>query len=253
MRKKYFNVAGEEYSISCVAYEPEVQADNVIIALHGFGGDKESSAVLRLAEMACERGAAVVAFDFPSHGKSEADEHFFTVENCINDGCNIYAFVENEYFYEGNAKGKIHFFATSFGAYVLAQMLKKPYFKGVKAVFRSPAVRMDKTFVEIIANSTIAELANGKMIQCGFERKLTLGNDFYLDLRDHSLDKVYFDNEVLMIFGDRDDVVQPEDMEAFACDRSNITVKVIRGADHRYKAPGHLDGAIFASVSFLLG
>ena len=252
MKKRYYDILGEKYAIPCVEYAPDGEAaKGVIIALHGFGGDKESSAVFRLAEKAVKHDLAVVCIDFPAHGKSTADERFLTVENCKNDVETTYAFVENDFFDAGNGSGKIHFFATSFGGYILAHVLEKPLYKSSKAVFRSPAVNMAETFVEKICNLTIVELAKRDFAECGFERKLKLNYDFYADLEKHNIRDVSFDNKCLMIYGDRDTVVRPQDMEAFAAVRPNITVKCIEGADHRYKGEGHLELAVRYAVDFL--
>lgn len=253
MLKRYCDIAGEKYDIPCVEYIPDGgRVRNVIIALHGFGGDKESSAVFRLAEEAEKHETAVICIDFPAHGKSAADESFLTVGNCTNDAKTTYAFAENKFFSAGNGDGKIHFFATSFGGYILAHVLKNPLYKRSKAVFRSPAVSMPETFVDIICNSTVAELAKSNFVECGFERKLKLGYSFYSDLEKHTVKDVKFENKCLMIYGDRDDVVHPEDMEAFAAARPNIETKCIIGADHRYKGEGELDAAIGAAIGFLL-
>lgn len=251
MTKTYATVAGGRYDIPCVCFEPHGRiAEKVIIALHGFGGDKESSAVLRLAEAATDKNYAVICFDFPCHGASPVNEEYFTVDNCIADASRIYAFAKEKYFFDASGEGKIHFFATSFGAFVLANMLKNDEFAGSKAVFRAPAVMMHETFENVISNYTIAELAKDAVAECGFERKMRLGYGFYADLKDHALEDVFFSNPVLMIYGDRDNVVSPDHMGAFAGARSNIRSKVICGADHRFKNKGELDLVVKYSVDF---
>lgn len=245
MKALSFSVKGEKYNISCISYEPESsEADFAVVCIHGFGGDKKSSAVKRLAEKITECGGAVVCFDFACHGESEADESMLTVENCVCDAKSAYTFAENKY-------GNVSFFATSFGAFVLINMLKSADFKGIKAVLRSPAVKMENTFLSPICNLTSAELENTDHVECGFERKMKLGYDFWCDLKNHNIDEADFDNEVLMIYGDRDDVVAPEDMAEFARARENIQVKIIEGADHRFKGKGQLEAVIDAAVDFL--
>ncbi len=244
MKKIEYTLAGEKYDIPCVAYEPSGEIRGAVVCLHGFGGDKDSSAVKKLGEKMAERGYAVVCFDFPAHGKSPAKDDMLRVENCINDAITVSANAENEY-------GGICFFATSFGAFILANLLKKPCFKGVKAVFRSPAVKMADTFLNPICNLTIDELKKKSAVECGFERKIKLGYDFWLDLESNDITDASFDNEVLMIYGNCDNVVRPEDMAEFASARENIKVKIINGADHRFKGKGQLEEVISASSEFL--
>ena len=81
-----YDISSDKYNINCITYEPEVCACQfAVICLHGFGGDKESSAIKCLAQAITDNGGAVVAFDFASHGKSDADEKYLTVENCVSD------------------------------------------------------------------------------------------------------------------------------------------------------------------------
>lgn len=244
MEKISYVVRNEKYDIPCLAYEPSCEIKGAVVCLHGFGGDKDSSAVRMLGERLTERGYAVVCFDFPAHGKSGADDKMLTVENCVNDAVCVSADAENKY-------GSISFFATSFGAFVLTNMLKKPYFKGVKAVFRSPAVKMAETFLFPVCNLTYVELKSVGEVECGFERKMSLGYDFYLDLKSNDITNAVFDNDVLMIYGDCDDVVRPDDMTAFAEKRDNVQVKIIRGADHRFKGNGQLEEVISLAADFL--
>lgn len=246
MKFSFFRIKGRFYNISCIEYVPKAKiADFAVVCLHGFGGDKESSAIKRLAERITERGGAVIGFDFASHGESEAQDEMLTVDNCISDTKTIYAYAKNKY-------GRAEFFATSFGAFVLINMLKSADFKEVKAVFRAPAVKMEDTFLNPICNLTSAELGARDSVVCGFQRKMKLGYDFWLDLKNHNTESVYFENQVLMIYGDKDDVVRVEDMEAFAAQRPNIKVKVVTGADHRFKGKGQLDEVIESAVEFLI-
>lgn len=244
MKKIDYTLAGEKYDISCISYEPEGEVRGAVVCLHGFGGDKDSSAVKMLGEKMTECGYAVVCFDFPAHGKSGAKDKMLTVENCVNDALNVSTNAKNKY-------GSISFFATSFGAFILINMLKKPCFKGSKAVFRSPAVKMADTFLYPICNLTNVELRRKEFVECGFERKIRLGYDFWLDLESNDITDASFDNEVLMIYGNCDNVVRPVDMAKFASARENIKVRIINGADHRFKGKGQLEEVISASSEFL--
>ena len=131
-------------------------------------------------------------------------------------------------------------------------MLKTLDIKGVKIVLRSPAVKMADTFLSPICNLTVDELKAAEKVECGFERRMKLGYDFWEDLSQHSIDGVEFENKCLMIYGDRDDVVKPSDMAEFAAVRDNVDVLIIEGADHRFKKKGQLEAVIAASAEFLL-
>ncbi len=246
MRAVYTKVDSELYRISCVCYEPEDGvADFSVVCMHGFGGDKKSSAIRLLGERITEQGGAVVAFDFASHGESEAPDEMLTMKNCISDVKTIFAYAENKY-------GRADFFATSFGAFVLINLLNTTDIKGAKAVLRSPAVKMAETFLNPICSLTIDELERTDNVECGFERKMKLGYSFWKDLEIHSIGDAEFENKCLMIYGDCDDVVKPEDMAGFAAARENIRAEVIKGADHRFKGKGQLEEVIRLAADFLL-
>lgn len=247
MKTERFTVATKEYDIAYIAYLPHSEkAESVTLCLHGFGGDKDSSAVKKLGKALSEKNCATVCFDFAAHGESPLDSSFLTVENCVTHAKAVCDYIENRF-----GGKKINFFATSFGAYILLNMLSKFSYPEAKILLRSPAVKMEDTFLFPICNMTETELIENSKVVCGFERKMELDHTFYLDLKAHSLDNAKVTNKALMIYGSADDVVRPEDMESFA-KRNNIETFVIDGADHRFKKAGELDEVIRISAEFLI-
>ena len=59
-------------------------AEETILAVHGFGGNKESGAIAGLAQRVCGRGYNVLAIDLPAHGERD-DFSQLTVERCVED------------------------------------------------------------------------------------------------------------------------------------------------------------------------
>ncbi len=57
---------------------------------------------------------------------------------------------------------------------------------------------------------------------------------------------------VLILQGDRDDVVLPEDTAAYA-EKNRLRVVWFRGSDHRYQNPGDLEKIISETREFLSG
>ena len=88
MKIKFYDLSGI-YNIPIKRFEPKSDVIGFIVAVHGFGGDKESSAIAALAERMTGQGYAVIAFDLPGHGGSRADE-FFCAANCRLDLENVY-------------------------------------------------------------------------------------------------------------------------------------------------------------------
>lgn len=239
MEKRYFSLG----HIPCAEYiNGEVRS--LCIALHGFGGDKESSAIRMLAE-AIEK-SALICFDFPAHGASEAADSMLTVENCISDlKCVI------EHSREKYPAVPICFFATSFGGYILLLALRRGIIDdAAKIVLRAPAVRMHETFLDVIAKMTAEELRAQGSVTVGFERKMDISYRFADELA--GFDAIYpaCERELLIIHGDCDDVVLPGHIREFCEAAPNVRLHVIEGADHRFKGSGQLEAAVLAAAEW---
>ena len=75
-----------EMNIPCRVYEPDFSdVDQVLIGIHGFGGNKDSSVLRAVAEEMYFYRTATVVFDFPGHGESTASARELNLTNC--KGC----------------------------------------------------------------------------------------------------------------------------------------------------------------------
>ena len=224
------------YSIKVKTFEPDVPIKGYILALHGFCGDMESSVIKALAKRMTPHGFAVVAFNFPGHGTSEADE-YFSLYNCRQDMMEVIKYANNLYevFYPTDV------FATSFGGYVT--LLNNDNLPSSTAlVLRAPAINMKASF-EKFTDDMDAFRRNG-LQEMGFDRKLNVPYSFYEELVSNDIHDKEFEaalqGEVLIIHGDKDDIVLPDDMQMFYWNNPMIKLEVIEGADHRFKGNGHL-------------
>ena len=131
-----------EYEICCKLFFPEEgNIRHIIIGVHGFAGDKNSSMLKKLAEDVCRKGAALLCFDFPAHGESPVGEEMLTVENCKSDLCSVVEYVIRNY---PDAEKTI--FATSFGGFVT--LLCAEQLANFHLVLRAPAVTMPKVLLD---------------------------------------------------------------------------------------------------------
>ena len=62
---KLIEVNGKSYKIDTKIYIPAGEMKEIIIACHGFAGDKESSAIEALADEMNRNNVGVICFDFP--------------------------------------------------------------------------------------------------------------------------------------------------------------------------------------------
>ena len=244
MKVKYDSINGT-YSIPLKLYEPDGTIVGYIIAVHGFCGDMESSAIKELAERMEQHGIAVVAFDFVGHGKSTADEHF-CLSACRQDMLDVIEYAAERY----NDKGFTAVFATSFGGYVT--LLNKGSIPlTTKLVLRAPAVNMAKSFIQFVPDFDTFR-SNGKC-EMGFERKLEVPYSFYEELVSNPVLSVKCERPLLIIHGNKDDIVLPDDIEIFCNNNPMAVLKVIEGADHRFKNEGEMSKVMDLTVEYLIG
>ena len=234
------------YNISARTYLPTESIKEVIIAIHGFGGDKDSSAIRLLAENMVRKNFLVICFDFPSHGDSEVEADKLT----INDIEAIEQYTKDNF----GKNIKINIFATSFGAYIALLKLFKYNTKYNKIVLRAPAIKMDEILKNTLLREPFEIFKRKRVTKLGFRRIMDVPYDFYEELKANKILKIYQNNQKIFIIQGTDDDVAPikDTKELQALDNKNITLYEIKGADHRMKKNGELEEAINKAKEYFL-
>jgi len=218
----------------------------ILLCLHGFAGDKDSSVIKALMDQFDEDGIGVMTFDWPAHGESDAADHELTVDNCLNDLDIVVTWLVHKY------SIPLSCFATSFGGY-LATLYRNEHpnvFQDL--ILRSPALKMNEDFRELIPEEEFAAMMQGKDFTTGFDRKMCIGRKFYKSLCNHdafSLKPPHPEN-MLIIQGDSDLVVNPKDTQEYA-DKNGINLIVFHGTDHVYKKSGEKEQIVEETKKFL--
>lgn len=240
---KMLDIKGKLYKINAKIYIPEGKMEEIIIACHGFAGDKESSAIYALSQEVVKNNIGVICFDFPGHGKSEVNADKLTINNCIQDINEIEKFIIDTY---GDIP--INIFATSFGAYITLINIARNNKKYKNIILRSPAIRMEEIFKNTLLRQSIYEYKKNEYTKLGFEREMLVPYTFLEELENNNIFKIYENKEIPNIYiiqGDKDDIAPIEDTKEFISQHSkNIKLFIISGADHRMKGPGELEKAI---------
>lgn len=233
-----------DYEIKCKLFEPCGEIKAVIVGVHGFAGDKESSMLSRLAESA-KKSTALLCFDFPSHGESPVNEEKLTSKNCKADLLFVCDYVREKF---PNAEKAV--FATSFGGYIT--LLCCARLADFSIVLRAPAVTMPAILLENVLKISEEEFKKRGTILCGFERKMALPYSFYSDMEEEEkLLKKRFDRQMLIIHGDCDDIVPPSVIYEFAKSNGGVMLRIIEGADHRFKRRGEMKKIISYTLDYL--
>ena len=222
MKIEYINLKDNNIEIPVKIFLPQNTVKKIIIACHGFGGDKESSTITDLAEEMILKNIAVITFDFQAHGESKLDGKELTIENCIYN-------INTVYRYSKKFNAPISLFATSFGAYINLINIARNNNEFQEIVLRSPAIEMAKILKE-----------NGYAI-LGFERKMKIPYSFYEELLNNNINKIYDDIEIHkmhIIQGNKDEIAMIEDTIKFVENHKNqIELNIIDNGDHRMKSP----------------
>lgn len=236
--ERLLSVPCEELQVPCKIYEPGFgEIRRVVIGVHGFGGDKESSVLAAIGEEMGLYQTATVTFDFPGHGESPMPARTLNLTNCRKS---LMAAVDTARERFPNAE-EFCIFATSYGAYVtlLAMDELTEMLGHIKLALRAPAVRMAETFLTIARLSEEEFLKKGRVI-CGFERKMEIPYSFYEELTTHNA-MANYDMPLMILQGDRDDIVLPHDVEFFRLLNEQSKLVMFPGTDHRFKGEGELD------------
>lgn len=229
------------YNIECDEYINSTEGI-IIIAMHGFAGDKNSGCIKKLKQEMSELNVGLITFDWPSHGESEVNGNYLTVNNCLNDLETVYNYVK-----ERNSKSKIIAFSTSFGGYItlLYNIKKEKKFDGI--ILRAPAIKMyDVLMNNILDNKMLDSLKNNGYFDFGFERIIRVEKKFIMDLKNNNIFDLYKNNlfnNIDIIHGTKDTIVPITDSINF-CKDNNFELYKIEDANHRFDIPGQVEEVV---------
>lgn len=248
MKTEYFDIS----DIPAKLYRAE-NSIGTILALHGFGGSKESGAIEGLAELVCPRGLNVLCFDFPAHGVRNEAAAQLSLERCIDE------ILTAERYIAQNIGGAMFAFATSFGGLCLLKRLEREADSFKKIVLRVPAVDMAQSLLAIAA-ATDENFSMEKAKEHGFVIKMGLEYhipfSFYEQLLlcgcikynpRHNSDRIF------VVYAEHDELVSPKATKEFLRLNPQISSLCIKGAGHRMTEGNQLSQALTAAADFLCG
>lgn len=237
------------YNISCSEHINESNS-TIIIAMHGFAGDKTSGCIKKLQEVMHNHNVGLITFDWPSHGESEVDGNNLTVVNCLNDLKTVYDYVKNKV-----PRANIVAFATSFGGYItmLYNSIYPEDFN--KIILRAPAINMYRVLMNnVIDDKMISSLKNNGYFDFGFERMMKVNKDFVSELQEKDVSKLYSEKQCLnvhIIHGSNDDIVPISDSKEF-CISTGASLHIVHNANHRFDQVGQVEEVIELAKGILL-
>jgi len=235
-----------EYPIACKRFVPDNGiVERVILAVHGFGGSKESGAITKLAETMLGEQTALICFDLPAHGQSEAEGDALSVKNAAADLCTMIAHTEALY-----PQADKTVFATSFGGFLSLLCAEK--LSTWRMVLRAPAVTMPDILLPNVLRITQEQFRQLGEVVCPFARPIRLRYECYEELCACGERAMKAQRPMLILHGDGDEIVPLCDVEAYVRSHPSAQLCVIEGANHRFQADGALDRAIGYAKQYIL-
>ncbi len=245
MKAQYFSVE-RDYPIACKRFEPtNGEIRRVILGVHGFGGSKESGALTKLASAMTGEQTALIAFDLPAHGQSAVDETRLTVADAVADLRAMIGVVQTQY-----PDADKTLFATSFGGFLA--LLCADCLQEWRVVLRAPAVTMPRILLSNVLRLTDEQFRLLGEVVCPFERPIRLRYACYRELLSCGEDALKAQRPLLILHGDEDEVVPLGDVKDYCATHPQACLRVIEGADHRFRAEGTLDRAIAIAKQYIL-
>lgn len=237
MEKSWLLSCGD-LQIPCRESAPEDgDIRRVVLGVHGFGGSANDEIQAGIAQEMALFYSATLRFDFPAHGESPLDSHYFTLSNCLDSLLAVARYAKQAY---PQAKD-LCIFATGFGAYVtliaLEELLALP--GELRLVVQTPSVHMDETLLSMV-HMTEPTLRALEKTTIRASRPFDVTYSLYEELRDNVAMTAY-PIPMLILHGEDDDYIRMEDIQYFHSLNEGSKLVIIPGTSHRFLEDGAWD------------
>ncbi len=222
-----------------------------VLAVHGFGGSRESLAIAGLAERLCPEGYLVAAPDLPCHGERTEPESELTPERCLADIRAVLGWL-------GGSFTDISAFATSFGGCCILRLIETSGDPFRKIVLRVPAVNMADSLMRcmrLFQPGFTPEQARRNGFHVKMSRELHIPFEFYeklLELNEVRSCPAWDRPDILTVYAGKDELVARQDTEEFLRLNPKIQRLCIEGSGHRMnQKPEYLTLALDRAAEFI--
>lgn len=246
---KYFEINKNSHNIRCKIYANDVKnIDKVIVFCHGFADDKDNKAAEKFANRVLSKNKdfAVLIFNWPAHGDDVKKKVELSI--CMEYLEIVLGYIKNQF-----KTDNIYSCATSFGGYLVLRYISLYGNPFKKVALRCPAVNMRDILTDIImSDDDLSKIKKGKNIPVGFDTKVVIDNKFLEDLREANVQEMNFidyADDIIIVHGTDDEVVPFDVVNRFA-EKNIINFVSVKGSDHRFLNPKHMEVALKSFVEF---
>ena len=209
-----------------------------VICCHGMLSWRGGAKHVLLAELLAGRGIPALRFDFAGRGRSDGRLFDISYSNEMED---LYAVIDGL-----SARGVERFglFGSSMGgavALLVAAREERAVAIATLAAVAHPQLVAERHDVEGWRERGYIETAEGRV-----------GRGFYDDALTHEVCAAVrvLRAPVLVLHGDRDEVVPPSDAHDIATCARNASLEMVLGADHSFSNPVHMRPAMRRVADF---
>jgi|SRR5215467_13291264 len=241
--KVFFTNPGRETLAGILHYPSSGNARGAVILCHGMESSKESDKLIVLSRTLAQRGMFALRFDFACVGESTGSFENITYSAEVEDLQAAFSFMRARH------AGKIGILGSSMGGTVaLLFAARNP---DVAALVTLAAPLHPERFLSRL--STPAELQQwrerGFTFYHGQRINVSLLNDLEKMNVPFALEKI--NCPVLILHGDRDDVVPVEEAHELHHHLAEISkLSILAGADHRISDPSLMERTLSEAVDW---
>ena len=210
-----------------------------VICCHGMLSWRGGTKHVFLAELLAERGIAALRFDFAGRGDSDGSLFDLSYSNNMED---LYGAVEA---LAGRGVERLGLFGSSMGgavALLAAAREERVVAIATLAAVAHPELVAERHDADAFRERGYIETAEGR-----------IGRGFYDDALSHDVCAAVrvLRAPLLVLHGDRDEVVPPSDAHDIAICARHASLEMVLGADHSFSDPVHMRPAMRQVADFL--
>lgn len=229
MNKKINFTNSNGYKLSGVLSIPHNDYNGLIVVFaHGLGSSKESDKYKDFGKLLNERNIGIFKFDFYGHGESEGLFEDITVDEGADDVLQAIELLKSKGF------TKIGLVGTSFG--------------GISSIMAA-SKDTDLKFLGLLVPVSIPE----KLAHLRSTETAHLKHPLELDKKNNGHKIAYrIKVPVYIIHGEKDETVPLEHSIKFCKLLPNCKLEIIKGGDHRLRAPHHYKKVLSLMTDFIV-